>query len=168
LAASGLSLSAGAQEQPEGRYSGHFVLEGSEQQARHRIRRALRPAIASLPFLFRSTAESRLNERFRVVRAIDISLPGDRIRVRYSGERTRVLESPRARPTTIRGDDGNEARMTQLFRDGHLEQIFEGDNGRMYRLLELSEDGSRLSATTIVQSERLENPIRITQPYRRR
>ena len=58
--------------------------------------------------------------------------------------------------------------MTQLFRDGHLEQIFEGDNGRMYRLLELSEDGSRLSATTIVQSERLENPIRITQPYRRR
>ncbi|MCB9596397.1 MAG: hypothetical protein H6719_26985 [Sandaracinaceae bacterium] len=151
-----------------GRYVGHFVLDGSEEAARERIRRALEPAIQSIPFLFRSMATERLNARFRVVRAIDIELPADRISVRYTGERTRTLESRRGHPVTIETDDGGEARMTQLFRDGHLEQVFEGEHGRMYRLLELSEDGARMTATTILQGGRLEQPIRITQPYVRR
>ena len=150
------------------RFAGHYVLDCEEEEARQRIRQALEPAIESIPFLMRSMARSRLNERFRVVRTIEIALPADRIRVRYTGERSRTLESRRGHPVTIESEEGNEARMTQLFREGHLEQIFEGENGRMYRVLELSEDGSRLSATTILQGDRLEQPIRITQPYRRR
>lgn len=150
------------------RYVGHFVLDGSEEAARERVRRALEPAIQAIPFLFRSMASERLNARFRVVRAIDIALPEDRIQVRYTGERTRTLESRRGHPVTIETEDGREAQMTQLFRDGHLEQVFQGEQGRMYRLLELSEDGARLTATTILQGGRLEQPIRITQPYVRR
>ena len=74
-----VTVSAGAQDETA-RYAGHFVLDGGEEAARERVRRALRPAIQSIPILFRGMAEDRLNDRFQVVRAIDIALPEDRIR----------------------------------------------------------------------------------------
>ncbi|MEZ4337178.1 MAG: hypothetical protein R3B82_11180 [Sandaracinaceae bacterium] len=159
---------ASAQDAAESRYEGHFVLEGSADAARDRVRRALRPALAQVPSMFRSMAEERLAGRFQIVRAIDIALPGDRIRVTYASDRRRTFESRRGYPTTITTDDDREARMTQLFRDGHLEQIFEGEEGRLYRVLEVSADGTRLTATSVMTGERLDAPIRITQPYVRR
>lgn len=159
---------AGAQDVGPAQYEGHYVLDGSPAAARDRVRHALRPALDQIPAIFRGMAEERLNARFEIVRAIDISLPTDRIRVTYTSTRTRTLESRAGYPTTIETDDGREARMTQLFRDGHLEQIFEGEQGRLYRVLELSADGSRLTATSILTGDRLDAPIRITQPYVRR
>ncbi|MGE0786590.1 MAG: hypothetical protein AB7S26_13040 [Sandaracinaceae bacterium] len=154
---------------PDGdaRYAGHFVLEGTPEAARDRIRAELRPLIERLPALVQPLARERLNGRFRVAREIDVALPGDHIRVRYTGEETRTFDSRRGRPRRIETENG-EATLTQLFRDGHLEQVFEGDNGRMYIVMELAGDGDRLEVTTILTGERLETPIRITHPYVRR
>lgn len=163
-----LAAVASAQVVDESRYAGHFVLDGTEDAARQRVRRALRPALEQVPTMFRSMAEERLAGRFQVVRVIDIALPADRIRVTYASDRSRTFESRRGYPTTITTDDDREARMTQLFRDGHLEQIFEGEQGRLYRVLELSADGTHLTATSVMTGERLDTPIRITQPYVRR
>ena len=147
------------------RYAGRYRFDGTDEDGRRRVRRALEPTLARMNPLIRALAERRLDDSVPIARRIVIGLNGDRISVRYVGEEDRTLQSRAGRPRTIEGRDGNEAQMTQLFRDGHLEQVFEGERGRMYNVFELDESGRRMTLTTIMTGERLEEPIRIALPY---
>ncbi|HJL14428.1 MAG TPA: hypothetical protein RMH99_02160 [Sandaracinaceae bacterium LLY-WYZ-13_1] len=147
------------------RYAGRYRFDGSDEDGRRRVQRALAPTLRRLHSVLRALAERRLNDSVPVARRIDIGLDGEEIAIRYVGEDDRTFRSRAGRPRAIEGLDGREARMTQLFRDGHLEQVFEGERGRMYNVFELSRDGRRLTLTVVMTGERLEEPIRITLPY---
>jgi hypothetical protein len=168
LSVSCLLLAAVASAQsipPDPRYAGRYRFDGTDDDGRRRVRLALEPTLRRLNPLVRGLAERRLNESVPIARRIEVGVDGERISVRYVGERDRTFRSRAGRPRTVETRDGREARMTQLFRDGHLEQIFEGENGRMYNVFELDEAGRRLTLTVVMTGERLDQPIRITLPY---
>lgn len=161
-----LAAVAGAQTSaPDPRYAGRYRFDGTEDEGRRRVRRALEPVLRRVNPLLRGVAERRLNDSVPVARRIEIGVDGSRISVRYVGERDRRFESRAGHPRTVEARDGREARMTQLFRNGRLEQIFEGENGRMYNVFSLDEPGRRLTLTVVMTGERLEQPIRVTLPY---
>ncbi len=150
---------------PDPRYGGTYRFDGSEEDGRRRVRSAIEPALARMNPLMRAIAERRLDQSVPVARRIIVALNGDRISVRYEGEQSRTFESRAGHPRTVEARDGREARLTQLFRDGHLEQVFEGENGRMYNVFQLAEDGRRLTLEVVMTGERLEQPIRVQLPY---
>lgn len=166
-----LAASAVAQREPpeNERYVGHYVYASNVQDGRRRVMRALRPALERLNALVRNTIESRLSDGEPVPRTIDVWLRGQRVFVRYAGgeEEPRTFESRLGRAEEVETRMGRTARLTQLFRDGHFEQIFESERGRWYNVFTLDETGEQLDLRVAVTSERLDTPLHMHLPYRR-
>lgn len=163
-----LAASAGAQREaaPDERYVGHYVFAASMNDGRRRVMTALRPALERLPALVRNTVESRLSDGEPVPRTIDVWLRGQRAFVRYAGDdEPRTFETRLGQPTEVETRMGRTATLTQLFRDGHFEQIFQSDRGRWYNVFTLDESGDRLQLRVAVTSERLDTPLHMELPY---
>ena len=62
--------------------------------------------------------------------------------------------------------DGETLRVTQRYRDGALEQVFQADQGTRWNMYRILEDGRmRVDATT--QGDMMPQPLRFSLTYRR-
>jgi len=149
------------------------ILEGqwrstvSQRRAREIVVAAFRPNLERIPSLMRGMVEERIRERTRPTTRIEISLEGDRVRVVDHRSRAVAVETPLGGSTRVTGDDGETRRVTQRLRGGWLEQVFEGENGTVHRLLSVEPDGQTLHADMTVENERLGDPVRWRLDYRR-
>ena len=150
----------------DARFTGHYRFAESPEAGQRRVIRAVQPILRSINPIFRPLAESRLRETYVPAR-IDLTVRGQHVAVRYVGrEEEHTFRSRAGYPRTITRDSGQAARMTQLFRDGQLQQIFEGDQGgRWYNLFALDASAERLTLRVVVTHERLTEPIRVELPY---
>lgn len=168
-----LSAPGRAQAPPRGtatsldpRYVGEYRYAETMERARARIRHAAEPVLSGMNPVVRLLAERAVDDA-EVPRRIRIALPRPRIAITYVGrEDAKTFESRAGYPTDVH-HDGRSSRMTQLFRDGHLEQIFQGERGRWYNVFELGGDGAQLTMSITIVGERLPRPVRLTLPYRR-
>jgi hypothetical protein len=145
------------------RYAGSYVFAGTVEAAQAQFRRALEPELSRIDPLLRMMGESMVQGRLPVPRRIDIGIDGDRIAVtiRNDGEAARTYESRAGYPSARRA-----STMTQLFRDGHLEQIVEYESGvRKYRIFTLDESGDALHFELVLTGA--QRPFRFTASYRR-
>lgn len=149
------------------------VLEGdwrstvSQSRAREIVLAAFRPRLQQIPSIMRGMVEGRIRERTRPTTRIEIALDGDRIRVVDHRSRPVVVETPLGGSTQVTGDDGETRRVTQRLNGGWLEQVFQGDNGTVTRLLSVEPDGRTMHADMTVDNERLGAPVRWRLDYRR-
>lgn len=148
--------------------TGRYRYAESAEAGQRRVMRAVEPLLRGLNPLVRPLAESRVREA-RIPPRIDLTVRGDRVAVRYVGrEEERTFRSRVGRPRNIRRDSGEAARLTQVFRNGQLQQIFEGpEGGRWYNLFSLDPSGRRMTLNVVVTHERLGTPIRVELPYER-
>ena len=154
-------------EATDPRFTGRYRFDGSAEDGRARVIRAVRPTLGRLNPILRAAAMERLNESRPVPHRIDLGVRGERIRIRYHGaERTRAFESQSGHPRQVEGEQW-EARMTQLFRQGRLEQVFEAHGGRWYNVFTLDESGERLTLRVVLSGGRLPETIQLELPYRR-
>lgn len=164
----GLAFSVSAQTEIDRRYEGRYRLRGQVAHARQRVVGAIGEVVGEINPLFRALLEERLASRQPVATRVVIDFPEERnIHVRYEGERTRDYRSRAGYPEEIENEQGERVRLTQLFREGHLEQVFEGPRGRWYQVLTLSGDARVLTVATTITGERLPRPIRWQLEYER-
>lgn len=170
----GLCLLAGSVEPTEAQTEGvPSTLAGTwratvtEDRARDIAMAAFRPRIDALPSFVQGMVRSRIRDRMRPASRIEISLEGDRVRVTNHGQRRQVIETPLGGTTRVRGADGENRRVTQRLRGGWLEQVFQGEDGSVTRLLSTEADGQTLHTDITVSNERLGAPVRWRLDYTR-
>ncbi|MFK7991611.1 MAG: hypothetical protein AB8I08_36680 [Sandaracinaceae bacterium] len=128
---------------------------------------AFRPRLENIPSFIRGRVESRIAERMHPVERIEITTTGDRVRVVNHTDRVETVETRLGESTRMRGRDGEMRRVTQRVRGGWLEQVFQGDDGSVSRLLSTEPDGQTLHVDVTVRNERLGDPVRWRVDFRR-
>ena len=139
----------------------------SPDRARDIALAAFQPRIDALPSFVQGMVRDRIRERMRPPTRLEIALEGDRVRVTNIGARRVVVDTPLGGTTRVVGDDGESRRVTQRLRSGWLEQVFQGENGNVSRLLSTEPDGQTLHADLTVENERLGAPVRWRLDYTR-
>lgn len=147
---------------------GSWRLTVSPARAHEIALAAFRPRIDALPSFVRGMVRERIHERMDPVRRMEIELDGDRVRVVSHGRREVVIETTTLPGTThVVGSDGERRRVTQRVRGGWLEQVIDGENGEVRRLLSTEPDGQTLHVDVTVSNERLGAPVRWRLDFRR-
>ena len=134
-----------------------------------RARDATAALLAQLNPVVRLIAEARISGA-HIPPRIHMRARAPHIAVRFAGygdEEDRAYRSRAGYPTNIVTRSGDDARLTQHFRAGRFEQIFEGERGRWYNIFSLDESGDHLLLEVVLTGERLQTPIRLELPYRR-
>ena len=169
LSAPGSAQRAAASREVQPRFGGHYRYAESDARGQERIRAAARSLLSQLNPITRLIAEARING-MHVPPRIDLQVSPAEITTRFVGygdDEDHSYQSRPGYPNSIVTDSGRDAELTQHFRGGRLEQIFEGERGRWYNLFALDESGEHLRLEIVLTGERLDTPIRVELPYRR-
>ena len=137
------------------------------EQARATALAAFEPRFAAMPAFIRGMVASRVAERLRPTTRMEIAIEGDQVRVTSLEPGRVVVETRLGGSTRVRGSDGETRRVTQRIRGGWLEQVYQGENGVVRRLLSTEPDGRTLHMDFTVENERLGEPVRWRLDYRR-
>lgn len=147
-------------------FEGTWRLDHTPEEGGRILDAAADRAASAMNYFIRSIARGRLREGTHLNRRIVLRFEeGDRIFVQFDGRdsyTTRIGRTERRR-----GEDGEEMRVTQRFRDnGSLEQVFETDSGTRWYVYTPLPDG-RMRVETTTGSPRMPQPMYFTLDYRR-
>jgi hypothetical protein len=173
LAAVAVALPAlGQEEQEEQMETGTELVEpflgtwryaGTEEQGTRVIHDAVDRTVAPLSFVTRPFVAGRLRAKNPLVQRIDISAPGDSVRIVFDGERTYEAPPDQWRDHTF--EDETVAVQIRPRREA-LVQLFRSESGLRRNVYRVTGEGQmRLEVT--VQSERIPEDMRYQLNYRR-
>lgn len=146
---------------------GAWHLTVSRAQGQAAIDRGIDRAVAEMNFFLQGVTRTQVHDNTPVNERIDIGFPADgRITVGFDGRFTYSTRPGVAQDFDVPGT-GN-VNVTQLFRGGHLEQIFTATLGRRWNTYDLSADGQTMSCTSTMQGPMMPAPVVFTLQYRKR
>ncbi len=147
-------------------YRGAWFLQPPEDQARRIIDRAITRAVSEMNYFVQGIAESQLRDNTPINRRLDIGFePDGRITVSFD-QRYTYTTRPRATQAFPLPDGGTDD-VTQLFRDGHLEQVFSATLGRRWNVFSLSADGASMTMSATQQGPLMPAPMNYRLEYRK-
>lgn len=149
------------------RYAGTYRYARDLDHGRAIVNAAFEKGLAQLNSITRALAESKLKGRDPLIRAITISLPGEKIAVRLESEKTIDFVTTPGVAQDVRGPNGNKVKLTQRFTRGALEQIGVGPRGTTRTTLRLSDDARTLTYNSTMTSSLLSSPVAFTLVYAR-
>lgn len=146
--------------------NGEWRLAISESAAQGRIERAIEDATRQMLPIVSGIAAGRLRDANRMSPTIGITVDPRRVRIEFEHATFETAPGhPRRMPRP--GHESEMIEVTQLVREGHLEQIFTNEDGRRWNTFQPSPDGQRLELGSVLQSTQLPQPMRYTIPYER-
>ena len=148
------------------RFEGTWILAVPQARARQTVDRAIDRAVNAMSFFMRPIARPMIRDNTPVNRQITLAfLSNNRIRVTFDTGATYTTTVGRpARGETLEGDP---MTVTQRFRDGTLEQVFQADQGTRWNVYTSTGEGRlRIAATT--SADMMPRPLVFQLDYRRR
>ena len=114
----------------------------------------------------RAVARARIDADALVARRIRVEVDGEHIATTLHTTADHRFRTRLGHPASVTTETGSEAQLTQLFREGRLELVFDLSEGRRWTVLSLS-PGERLTVTTTIDPHRLDDNVRYVLEYRR-
>ncbi|MGE0787421.1 MAG: hypothetical protein AB7S26_17240 [Sandaracinaceae bacterium] len=148
------------------RLDGHWVLATPADTARRTVDAAIERAVNAMNMLLRGMARPMIRDNTPINQYIELRFRSvDEIFCRFdTGAR---YTTPLGATRNGRSLDGETLRVTQRYREGALEQVFQADQGTRWNMYVVEADGTlRLDATT--QGDMMPEPLRFSLTYRRR
>jgi hypothetical protein len=139
-----------------------YVAEGSDD-----INRAIEQAIASMNFITRPVARSRLRKTNLPYRTLRISHTAAEVTT-VPDSRDAVTSPADGSPIRWRREDGEMLTVTTRWEGESLRQTFVADDGQRVNLYSLEPDGRTLLMRVTVTSPRLPKPLTYAVRYARR
>lgn len=154
-------------EELRGLLNGAWFLTVSRSQGQAAIDRGIERAVAEMNFFLQGVTRQQVHDSTPVNERIDIGFtPEGRITVGFDQRFTYTTRPGVAQDFDVPGT-GN-VNVTQLFRGGHLEQIFTATLGRRWNTFDLSADGRTMTCTSTMQGPMMPVPVVFTLSYRQR
>ena len=147
------------------RFDGVWVLAVPRASAQRTVDAAIERAVGAMNMLMRGIARPLLRDNTPINQRIELRFRGeDQVDCRFdTGLRYRT---PLGATRDGESLDGETLRVTQRYRDGALEQVFQADQGTRWNLYHaLGGDRLRLDATT--QGDMMPRPLQFSLTYRR-
>lgn len=158
---------ARTEEQLRDLLDGAWFLTVSRAQGQAAIDRGIERAVAEMNFFLQGVTRQQVHDSTPVNERIDIGFtPEGRITVGFDQRFTYTTRPGVAQDFDVPGT-GN-VNVTQLFRNGHLEQIFTATLGRRWNTYDLSADGRTMTCTSTMQGPMMPVPVVFTLSYRQR
>lgn len=146
---------------------GAWFLTVSRAQGQAAIDRGIERAVAEMNFFLQGVTRQQVHDSTPVNERIDIGFtPGGDITVGFDQRFTYTTRPGVAQDFDV-PNTGN-VNVTQLFRNGHLEQIFTATLGRRWNTYDLSSDGRTMTCTSTMQGPMMPVPVVFTLSYRQR
>jgi|UPI00047A13FF hypothetical protein len=145
-------------------FSGTYRYAGNAQEEEAR-KAAIDHAVEGMSFLIRSAARSRITATTQILSLYSFFLEPGKIRIR-----------PQSRPEMISGDHGEPAdyvyngkrsKLTQVFAEDRITQVFVSDDGKRQNEYTFSEEGKVMTLKVTLSSPRLTNPVVYSLSYKR-
>ena len=159
LAAAAPTASPAQAPSLDGSYA--FVAEGSDD-----INRAIEQGIASMNFLTRPIARSRLKKVNTPYRTLRISHTPAQVTT-VADERAPVISPSDGSSVKWRREDGEVFDVSTTWEGASLRQSFSADDGQRVNVYSLSSDSRTLTLHVTVTSPRLPKPITYALKYAR-
>lgn len=152
-------------EELRGRFDGVWRLAVPAASARRTVDSAIDRAVNAMNMLLRGMARPMIRDNTPINQSIELRFrQGNNVYCRFDtgAEYTTPLGATRNGQSL----DGETLRVTQRYRDGALEQVFQADQGTRWNMYRILEDGRmRVDATT--QGDMMPQPLRFSLTYRR-
>lgn len=145
--------------------AGEWVLVPSAGEGRARITRAFERALADNAVM-RAVAMQRIDTDAMLARRIEVSITGDRVATTMHTTAAHRFRSRLRYPTQVTAENGRDAELTQVLRNGNLELVFDLDLGRRWTVLELV-DADRMRLTTTIDPRMIDRNVRYVLDYGR-
>ena len=142
------------------------MLVPSAQRGQATIGAAFERALRDVNAFMRAMARTRIDLDEMLVRRISVATRDETITTILHTNRPHRFHTRRRHPARVTTETGDGARLTQHFRDGALEMVFDLDEGRRWTVLRVDEAG-RLLLTTTIDPTRLDRNVRYELTYRR-
>ena len=156
----------GSAQPPESeRFDGTWSLIGTPQRGEATLWGGFETALRDHP-LFRMIARQRVQPAELLARRYRVSVEPQHVTTTLECARSHRYRTRLGHPAQVRAESGEPARLTQLFRAGHLEQVYEMDEGRRWVVFELEGDDAMRVSTTI-DPVAFDRNIRYALRYRR-
>lgn len=146
--------------------TGTWTLAISREQAQARIETGIAAAVAGMPPIVDGVAAGRLRERTPISPQIVIAVSATEIRAQFVHATFTSAPGASVR-VPVPGAAGETMEMVQVLRDGRLDQVFTTEEGRRWSSITPNEDGTRMTLSAVIHSERLTTDVRFSLPYRR-
>lgn len=147
--------------------SGTYQLVDAERK-KSEIHRAVDAATEKMRFL-QGLARSRLYETSTPLPVIELSFPGDRIRVGYGKSESPIITPADGTPVQWESRFGDVTTVVQTLSDGVLTQHFRGTLGsQRTNTYSLGPEGRRLIVNCVIRSGFIPEPIEFQVVYTRR
>ncbi len=158
---------ARTEEQLRTLLDGTWYLTVSRAQGQVTIDRGIERAVTEMNFFIQGVTRTQIHDSTPVNERIDLDFASDgRITVVFDQSFTYVTRPGIAQDFPL--PDGGSVNVTQLFRGGHLEQIFTATLGRRWNTYELSADGTTMTVTATTQGPMMPVPVVFSLQYRQR
>lgn len=147
--------------------AGTWQLSIPEATGRQRIDQGIERAVSEMTYLLQGVTRDQLRERTPLNRRLDFAFPADgQITTVFDQRYTYTTRPGVAQPFTL--PDGAGIQVTQLFRDGLLEQYVEHALGRRWSRFSLSADGRTLTMAATQQGPMMPVPVHFSLEFRKR
>lgn len=158
--------SGGQFDQLRERFDGVWVLAVPAASARQTVDNAIERAVRAMNMLLRGVARPMIRDNTPINQSIELRFrSGNNVFCRFDTGAT--YTTPLGATRNGESLDGATLRVTQRFRDGGLEQVFQADQGTRWNVYHRLPDGRmRVDATT--QGDMMPQPLRFSLTYRRR
>ncbi len=162
-----LAATPGRSQEPEPSvYVGEWVLVPSVESGRQTIRSAFERALRDVNALMRAIARQRIDVDEMLIRRITVAVDGPTITTTLHTTAPHRFRTRQNHPAPVRTENGVDAQLTQLFRGGRMELVFDMDEGRRWTLLTPA-GADRLRLTTTIDPTRLDDNVHYALDYRR-
>lgn len=153
-------------EQLRERFDGHWVLAVPTASARRTVDNAIERAVNAMNMLLRGMARPMIRDNTPINQSIELRFRSvDEVYCRFDTGAT--YTTPLGATRNGQSLDGETLRVTQRYRDGAFEQVFQADQGTRWNQYHLLDDGRmRVDATT--QGDMMPQPLRFSLAYRKR
>jgi hypothetical protein len=146
---------------------GTWSLTVSRAQGQAAIDRGIERAVTEMNFFLQGITRQQVHDATPVNERIDIDFADDgRITVGFDQRYTYTTRPGFAQDFDVPGT-GN-VNVTQLFRSGHLEQVFVATLGRRWNTYEMSADGRTMTCGSTMQGPMMPVPVVFRLDYRQR
>jgi hypothetical protein len=146
---------------------GAWFLTVSQSAGQAAIDSAIERAVGEMNFFLQGITRTQVRDNTPVNRRIDLDFADDgRITVGFDQRFTYTTRPGVAQDFAL--PDGSSVNVNQLFRSGHLEQVFTATLGRRWNVYTLSPDGQTMSVTATTQGPMMPVPVVFTLQYRQR
>lgn len=163
-----LAVSAPSQGQAPDRsaFAGRWELVPSVENGLRTIQSAFELALRDANPLMRAIARQRLDTDAMLPRRITVALDGPTITTTLHTTAPHRFRTREDYPAQVTTEEGGDARLTQLFRSGRMEMVFDLDEGRRWTTLSISAE-DRLTLSTTIDPTRLDSNVYYSLEYRR-